>query len=89
MAPSVVDLSFFGLLFYHDCFFYWLQFSNGNFVQFFSELNVLSVGNLSLILFMLCVTERRQAEANRIREKYPDRIPVSSFFPFMLFASFL
>jgi hypothetical protein len=23
------------------------------------------------------VAERRQAEANRIREKYPDRIPVS------------
>uniref|UniRef100_A0A0E0QFB7 Autophagy-related protein n=1 Tax=Oryza rufipogon TaxID=4529 RepID=A0A0E0QFB7_ORYRU len=25
---------------------------------------------------MCCVAERRQAEANRIREKYPDRIPV-------------
>ncbi|KAL5223394.1 hypothetical protein ABZP36_028107 [Zizania latifolia] len=25
---------------------------------------------------MSCFTERRQAEANRIREKYPDRIPV-------------
>jgi GABA(A) receptor-associated protein len=32
--------------------------------------------------------ERRQAEANRIREKYPDRIPVRSFFLFMYFAYF-
>ncbi|RWW86281.1 hypothetical protein BHE74_00004947, partial [Ensete ventricosum] len=26
-----------------------------------------------------CTTERRQAEAARIREKYPDRIPVSNW----------
>ncbi|KAG8086912.1 hypothetical protein GUJ93_ZPchr0010g8182 [Zizania palustris] len=31
---------------------------------------------INLIIFVLCFTERRQAEANRIREKYPDRIPV-------------
>jgi len=24
----------------------------------------------------VCVTEKRQSEADRIREKYPDRIPV-------------
>lgn len=28
---------------------------------------------------MFCLTERRQAEAARIREKYPDRIPVMIF----------
>jgi hypothetical protein len=32
-----------------------------------------------LIIHLPFVTERRQAEANRIREKYPDRIPVSFY----------
>jgi hypothetical protein len=32
--------------------------------------------------------EKRQAEANRIREKYPDRIPVS-FYPPVYSASFV
>ncbi|MBA0573453.1 hypothetical protein Golob_000726 [Gossypium lobatum] len=32
------------------------------------------LGSFSLFLFL--VSERRQAEAARIREKYPDRIPV-------------
>ena len=31
------------------------------------------------IIHLPFVTERRQAEANRIREKYPDRIPVSFY----------
>jgi GABA(A) receptor-associated protein len=36
----------------------------------------------------VCVTEKRQSEANRIREKYPDRIPVS-FYPPVYSASFV
>jgi hypothetical protein len=35
---------------------------------------------------MPCVTEKRHSEANRIKEKYPDRIPVSFYPP--VFASF-
>lgn len=30
----------------------------------------------SVFFLLLNVTEKRQAEAARIREKYPDRIPV-------------
>jgi hypothetical protein len=43
---------------------------------------VRSIGNWVLVNFVLtvnlwlCQTEKRQAEAARIRDKYPDRIPV-------------
>lgn len=38
----------------------------------------------TLILFFFPSTEKRRAEAARIREKYPDRIPVRFFFTFSL-----
>lgn len=71
------------------CLFYpahWQNLLNDTaFYQFLAH-NILSTELLGYVWYnwrshsvyaMCCVAERRQAEANRIREKYPDRIPVS------------
>ncbi|GAV67016.1 Atg8 domain-containing protein [Cephalotus follicularis] len=55
-------------------FSYGLQVNFGNYDAHI--LFILSVIFFLLKFFFFYMTERRQAEAARIREKYPDRIPV-------------